>query len=74
MAEIWVNRKCGKCGKQVTPGEKAILLATVNTTSAESYGNYRGAARKVRVNFFPNSPRELQHLVCSPTPKDSNDE
>lgn len=64
MAEIWVSRKCSKCGKQITPGEKAILIATVNTTQAESYGNYQGKARKVRVNFYANSPRELQHVEC----------
>ena len=64
MAEIWVDRKCGWCGKKIVAGEKAILIATVKTTSENTYGSTSKYKSRVRVNFFTKSPRELQHLEC----------
>ena len=61
MAEVWVLRKCSVCGKLVTPGEKAILTATVKTTSEKSW---QVRTEEVRVNFFSGSERSLQHVVC----------
>lgn len=70
MADIWVSRKCSACGEQVTPGEKAVLVAVVKTTAEEAYGGFGLARkRKVRVNFFSGSDRSLQHITCHTRPE-----
>lgn len=65
MAEILVSRKCVVCGKMIAPGEKAQLTAIVKTSQESTHHGPEVPKRKVRVNFFVNSERELRHIECS---------
>lgn len=65
MAEIWVPNTCTKCGQQVIPGEKAVLIAVVKTTPESTYQNYRSQQHtQSRVNFYTGSDRQMQHVDC----------
>lgn len=65
MAEILVSRKCAVCGKMIEPGEKAQLTAVVKTSRESTHHGPEVPKRKVRVNFFTNSERELRHIGCA---------
>lgn len=70
MAEIRVPRKCTLCGHWVKAGDKAILIATVKTTAEDSYRTV-GKKAGLRINFYADSPRSLQHIECPSDRKSS---
>ena len=63
MAEIRVPHRCVKCQKWIEAGDKAILVATVKTTKEDSYRTV-GRHAGLRINFYADSPRTLQHVEC----------